>query len=402
MKPGSSSKRSRPVRLAYDILKLSAGGLNGGIKPHHFAFLRHFSEHHQRDLELHVFCQSELVPELSFLSANPCNQIHVLGSRHDFDFRKSDGSLPPLHFWPHLDGGFLEKWGIDALYGGFGDSRLASPTTPQISLLVDVLHRDRPDDLPPHVAKQRDIDYRNAIAQSDLIQTNSQFCIDSLHRHFEIPKERLFSIYLPLNHRFDNVEIGSLPSSLSNLPHRFFLYPANYWPHKNHLRLLEAYAAYRKACPETPHALALTGNPGETESQIRVLAQKLGIESHVHFLGHSDLPAFIALYELSAAVIFPSLYEGFGIPILEACHFQKPLACSAIASLPEIAPPQALLFDPQNTQEIAQALLALHQDPDQYRPTPDHLKTFHFPTEAEKLKIRILQVASAVPTAKTT
>lgn len=122
---------------------------------------------------------------------------------------------------------------------------------------------------------------------------------------------------------------------------QFLLYPAKTWPHKNHERLLEAFALVRRERPEL--RLVLTGVDTER------LAGPAGVEAK----GSVPLAELAALYRRSACVVFPSLYEGFGAPPLEAMACGAPVAASNRASLPEVCGNAAVLFDPESPRAIA-------------------------------------------------
>lgn len=121
----------------------------------------------------------------------------------------------------------------------------------------------------------------------------------------------------------------------------FLLYPARAWPHKNHERLLAAFALIRRDRPRL--RLVLTG--GGTER----LAGPTGVEA----LGSVPLATLVGLYARAACVVFPSLYEGFGAPPLEAMASGAPVAASSAGSLPEVCGVAAVLFDPRSPEGIA-------------------------------------------------
>ena len=131
-------------------------------------------------------------------------------------------------------------------------------------------------------------------------------------------------------------------------------------PHKNLPRLLRAVAAMDAT--ERP-SLVVPGYPTPHEDELRRLAEALGVGGLVrlpHWLPAADLEG---LYALADAVVFPSLYEGFGLPVLEAMARGVPVACSDRSSLPEVAGDAALLFDPEDVDAIRQALERLLRDP---------------------------------------
>lgn len=130
-------------------------------------------------------------------------------------------------------------------------------------------------------------------------------------------------------------------------------------PHKNLLRLLGALA---QLDPERRPLLVLPGYRTEHEDELRQAAQSLGISTDVRFLEWVDAAHLEGLYAAAACFVFPSLYEGFGLPVLEAMARGVPVACSARGALAEVAGEAALLFDPESENEIAQAIRRLLDD----------------------------------------
>jgi glycosyltransferase involved in cell wall biosynthesis len=133
-------------------------------------------------------------------------------------------------------------------------------------------------------------------------------------------------------------------------------------PGKNHVRLLEAFADLKRE-NGIPHHLILAGSPWRGVEAIYAAAQDLGISEHVIFAGfvpNEELPDLYAGADLFA---FPSLFEGFGIPLLEAMASGTPVVASNVASIPEVVQDAGLLFDPANTWEIKHAIAKLSSDP---------------------------------------
>jgi glycosyltransferase involved in cell wall biosynthesis len=128
-------------------------------------------------------------------------------------------------------------------------------------------------------------------------------------------------------------------------------------PHKNLLRLLEAVALL-----DDRPVLVLPGYPTEHEQELRERATALGLDADTRFLGWLGDEGMEALYAVADAFVMPSLYEGFGLPVLEAMIRGVPVACSDRSSLPEVAGDAALLFDPEHVGQIADALRTLLQD----------------------------------------
>ena len=131
-------------------------------------------------------------------------------------------------------------------------------------------------------------------------------------------------------------------------------------PHKNLARLLEALALIP---PERRPVLVLPGYPTPYEAELRRRSAELGVERDTRFLGWIAADELEGLYRLAACFVFPSLYEGFGLPVLEAMARGLPVACSDRGSLAEVAAGAALVFDPELPEEIAKAIETLLSDP---------------------------------------
>jgi glycosyltransferase involved in cell wall biosynthesis len=130
-------------------------------------------------------------------------------------------------------------------------------------------------------------------------------------------------------------------------------------PHKNLLRLFEALASI---APEQRPALVVPGYPTPYEATLRARAGQLGIAGDLRMLDWVSGAELEGLYALADAFVFPSLYEGFGLPVLEAMRRGVPVACSDRSSLPEVAGDAALLFDPDDAASIATAMRRLLDD----------------------------------------
>ena len=138
-------------------------------------------------------------------------------------------------------------------------------------------------------------------------------------------------------------------------------------PHKNLMALLEAFSLL----PEEPsRILVLPGHPTAHEAALRSRADALGIARSTRFIGWVSGDELEALYSAAACFVFPSLYEGFGLPVLEAMTRGVPVACSVRASLGEVVGDAAVSFDPERPEEIARAMIRILDDPVE----ADHLR----------------------------
>jgi glycosyltransferase involved in cell wall biosynthesis len=130
-------------------------------------------------------------------------------------------------------------------------------------------------------------------------------------------------------------------------------------PHKNLLALIGALA---RIAPERRPVLVMPGYPTAHESELRARAAALGIAEDVRFPAWLSSAELEGLWAIARAFVFPSLYEGFGLPVLEAMARGVPVACSNASSLPEVAGDAALLFDPHDQASIATAISRLLSD----------------------------------------
>jgi glycosyltransferase involved in cell wall biosynthesis len=130
--------------------------------------------------------------------------------------------------------------------------------------------------------------------------------------------------------------------------------------HKNLFRLIEAFALL-----DAPDArLVVVGHAGLDQERLRSHAAELGVEQRVHFTGWVEKADLEGLYAAATAFVYPSLMEGFGMPVLEAMYRDVPVACSGVSAMPEVAGGAAELFDPTDPKAIAAAVNRLLDDPD--------------------------------------
>ncbi len=158
----------------------------------------------------------------------------------------------------------------------------------------------------------------------------------------------------PTTLHVDTPEYDAVPS----FP--FALYPAQVWEHKNHLRLLDAVALLRDRGVVVP--VVCPGQPNPRLRQVRRHAAKVGVDGLVTFPGYLSDAQLAGLYERARCLVFPSLFEGFGFPVLEAFVAALPVACASATSLEELAGPAAVQFDGTVVEAIAEALREVWAD----------------------------------------
>ncbi len=356
---------TRPIRIGIDLLRLAPGGANGGIKPFLYSFLAEIGRQRGAAFNFAVFAEPALRVELTPL-LRPGDHLLELAGEHLDVFRR----LPWERGRPARTSAIWQPAGrfaladdlprrarLDVLYAPFGVTQFMRPGVPLVSLIVDTLHRDVPAALPIEEVNYRDQWFARVVREATFIQGISRHVVQKLGQHFDVPPARCFHTYIPAQNRLPApVEAPPTPGAPAS---PFFLYPANFWPHKNHETLLVAYRLYAQAAGTRAWPLVLTGAPDARQKLLEEIRDALGLRERVSFLGHLDDAAFAALWSRAGALVFPSLSEGFGIPLLEAMRFGVPIVAANAGSLPEVAADAALLVDPADPRALAEALRRL-------------------------------------------
>jgi glycosyltransferase involved in cell wall biosynthesis len=180
--------------------------------------------------------------------------------------------------------------------------------------------------------------------------------------HFRLQPEKIRAIPLAADPAFRPPSRETIAAARAHfgLPERYVLYLGSNKPHKNLERLIEAWALLQSqgsvASAERPLPLVIAGAWDDRYPEARQRAAALSLGAQVRWLGpapEADLPA---LYGGALLFVFPSLYEGFGLPVLESMACGTPVVCSNSSSLPEVAGDAALMVDPMNTAMLARAM----------------------------------------------
>ena len=219
---------------------------------------------------------------------------------------------------------------------------------PTVVTLYDVQHLDLPEMFPRAERVFRALAYHRSARSAARVVVSSAFVRDRAVERLGLDPDLIRVIPFGIDH--------STLAPGDELREPFLLYPARDWPHKNHERLFHAFALLRRVRPDL--RLVLTGGTLE-----RVASRPKGVEIH----GHVSPEELVSLYRRASALVFPSLYEGFGQPPLEAMACGCPVACSDAASLPEVCGDAARYFDPKDTDQIADAVLDVLADPEPWR-----------------------------------
>lgn len=261
---------------------------------------------------------------------------------------------------------------------------------PSVLTFWDMQHEFFPEFFSPRELMIRNRSYRPSVEAATRIIVSSSYTRNCLNERYGTPSEKISIVYTGVSPDCRLVTDKTLLDDVKTrygLDRPFLYYPAATWPHKNHKVLLRACQILKQQnCFDGN--LVLTGIAMQSHEEIFKEIHQLGLEKHVKVLGYlprQDLPC---LFSLARLMVFPSLFEGFGIPLVEAMACGCPVACSNTTSLPEVIGTAGVQFDPTKPEEIADVIKRLwYDDAALSRMRLDGLKRaqcFDWQTTAEK------------------
>ena len=207
----------------------------------------------------------------------------------------------------------------------------------------------------------------SAVRRSDRILTVSEASKRDILHFFNVRPEKIVVVPNAIDELFWAEPLDEQVARVREryqLDHRFVLYVGNIKPHKNLVRLIEAFAALREGSGHDDVKLLIIGDEISKLPALRRAVHQHKLHKHVRFLGYQSNDTLAILYRLAAVFAFPSLYEGFGLPPLEAMASGTPVVTSNISSLPEVTGGAAELVDPYDVESICEGLRRVLDDPE--------------------------------------
>jgi glycosyltransferase involved in cell wall biosynthesis len=247
----------------------------------------------------------------------------------------------------------LRARGVEVLH--FPYQRYFETDLPFIFEPWDLQHEHYPENFSAEELRFRDHLYREACQRAGLVVVPTRWGKRDLVAKFGVDERKVAVI----GRGPGALSAGSAPQAL---PSRYIVYPAKFWPHKNHARLFDALHQLRAKGCSVP--LVCTGEATSAVPEgLRRAVSLQGLQDQVTFLGHLERESLTAVLARAEVLVFPSLFEGFGIPVLEAMSLGVPVACSRLGPLDEIAGGAAQQFDAEDASAIAGSIQALWNDP---------------------------------------
>jgi glycosyltransferase involved in cell wall biosynthesis len=232
---------------------------------------------------------------------------------------------------------------------------------PTVITIADIQHEFYPEFFTREELKHRALMYLPSCQEATAVITISEAARKSLIEKYSLPEEKVHCVYEA------GIKRGSGPSPVPSaeqvrqkyrLPTSYAFYPANMWPHKNHSMLILGLHRLQKVYG-VPLPLVMTGDDMGQWQTLEEVVRHFHLQEQVRYLGYVSAEELPSLYAGATMLVFPSLYEGFGLPLLEAMELGCPVAAANLTSIPEVVGDAALLFDPRNPDAIADACYQL-------------------------------------------
>ena len=368
--------------IAVDLTPILPGGENGGAKIFVVELLRQLAEMVPLT-NFVLLTQAASHEELSVLDRTNMRRQVVIGpvtaSSPRLLLKGLASSLLPL--FPNLlrrlvsrvgyklntqlkrsgSGAMLRGMRVDLLFCPFTAPTYFEFGIPTVCTLYDLQYKTYPEFFSSDDVAHRDRTFIEACRRATALTAISNYSRDTAIVHGNFDPTKIRTIYLRMAQRIvpEAEHDKAILSRLGLSPRQYLMYPANFWKHKNHEMLLTAFGI---ACHgELPGNIKLvcTGAPGARQDCLRDAARDMNMGERILFPGYLPDAELAALMVNCSGVVFPSLYEGFGLPIIEAMAAGVPVACSNITSFPEVAADAAILFDPRVPTQIAKAMVSM-------------------------------------------
>lgn len=232
-------------------------------------------------------------------------------------------------------------------------------SVPIVVSVHDISYLEHPEYFTKFRSTQLKFTVARTVRSAARILTPSEFSRREIIRAYGVDSRRVIAIPNAVSSTFRPMPRDAAAHWVENqhgIPHPFVLTVGDLQPRKNHVGLIKAFEQVLRAHPHLPHRLVMVGKETWYAPVVRRAAAESAIRDRIHFTGWVSDEALRHFYAACDVLAFPSFYEGFGLPILEAMACGRAVACSNTSAMPEVANAAALLFDPRSTREIVCAI----------------------------------------------
>lgn len=245
----------------------------------------------------------------------------------------------------------------------FTDYKIFRTTCPSVATVHDAIPLSHPEWVSSRYRRIKNILLRYAVNQADAVIAVSHHAVRELVEYFGIDERRIFVVPCSIDDNW--LALRPLDGGIVSkycIPTDYFLVVGTFQPRKNLINTIQAFFTLPKEIRDE-HPLVIVGKPGwKSDKEMAMIAEKKKLWPHqVYWLSNvSCREDLYQIYRHAFALVFASLYEGFGIPILEGYACRIPVITSAVSSMPEVAGDGAILVNPYQVYEIAEAMKTLH------------------------------------------
>lgn len=229
-----------------------------------------------------------------------------------------------------------------------------------ITTIHDLTYLHYPETMDKKNLKRIQQDIRSSIERSDHILVVSEFTKQEVVKRLDVPEKNISVVYNAPSISDETMPFQDIRKKFG-IENPYLLYVGTIEPRKNIIRLIQAYECLKQEAGIS-HQLVLAGGMGWNTEEILKTVNKSPYKEDIVLTGYISGVEKNTLYQNAALFLFPSLYEGFGIPPLEAMHFGCPVVCANVASLPEVVGDAAELVDPLDDVKIANGIWTVLSD----------------------------------------
>lgn len=324
--------------IAVDLLPMQRGGNNGGAKNYIIDLISSLANEN-KNVVFNCYCYSMMKEELKSQLTQKNIRFHTVSRLSKF-------------FWNSYDSKIL--------FCPFGASSIPTKKLPILSILYDLQVKTYPQFFPRKERKSREkqLEYIKDKA-SEIVSISSFTHQEAIKYGFDSDRMNIIPINIDYSARVKIETSGEKAREDKDI----ILYPANLWQHKNHELLFTAFAIATDKGLSTKTSLVCTGfGSKDRVSYLNSIIKGMNMENRIILAGYVGSSELMRLYSRSLCLIFPSLYEGFGIPVIEAMSLGVPVCCSNTTGLGEVSSNAAIKFDPRNPVSMADVIYRISSD----------------------------------------
>lgn len=257
---------------------------------------------------------------------------------------------------------FIDFFNIDIMFCPLFFIAPEKCNIPSVASILDIQHEFFPEYFEKNTLKEIRKNTENTLRVADGIITISNYSKKTIIDKYNIDEDKIKVTYLDSDLCFKEIKDNIKDIKLEkNIDSDYIFYPANTWPHKNHINLLKAFKILKEKY-HTKLKIVFTGDSKQQKKEIENYIKDNNLQDDILYLGYLKQEEMPYIYANATIMAFPSVFEGFGIPLVEAMRSGVAIACSKNGSIPEVAGDAAIYFDAYNPNDIAEKIYKLEQD----------------------------------------